>query len=38
MIKEFNLAIFIIEVHMIPLEDYPEGNYQSYWGCLTFEF
>ena len=25
-------------VHMIPLENNAEGNYQSYWGNLTFEF
>ena len=25
-------------VHMIPLIDNPEGNYQSFWGNLTFEF
>lgn len=24
-------------VHMIPLVNNPEGNYQSYWGNLTFE-
>ena len=24
-------------VHMIELENNPEGNYQSYWGNLTFE-
>lgn len=25
-------------VHMIPVENNPEANYQSYWGNLTFEF
>ncbi len=25
-------------VHMIPVENNPEGDYQSYWGNLTFEF
>lgn len=25
-------------VHMIPLMNNPDGNYQSYWGNLTFEF
>lgn len=25
-------------VHMIELTDNPEGNYQSFWGNLTFEF
>lgn len=25
-------------VHMIPIENNPEGDYQSYWGNLTFEF
>ena len=25
-------------VHMTPVENNPEANYQSYWGNLTFEF
>ena len=25
-------------VHMIPIENDAEANYQSYWGSLTFEF
>ena len=25
-------------VHMIPVENNPEGDYQSFWGNLTFEF
>jgi uncharacterized GH25 family protein len=28
----------ISTVHMIPVENNPEANYQSYWGNLTFEF
>jgi uncharacterized GH25 family protein len=28
----------ISTVHMVALDNNPEGNYQSYWGNLTFEF
>lgn len=28
----------VSSVHMIPIVNNPEGDYQSYWGNLTFEF